>query len=396
MTSLTLQPRPLDPPESWAKCQLRRVVRIENGQDIKDRVVDEGGFPVYGSGGPFARASRPLYDGPSVLFGRKGTIDKPLLVDEPFWAIDTMFYTRISPLIEPRFLYYYATTIPFRYFSTDTALPSMTQSDLASVELPLPPLDTQVAIADFLDRETSRIDKLIEKQDRLIETLEERRRAILWKYLVEGVDPGTPMSQSRVAWMMERPSPAHWRKVKMRYLVHMKAGTQITSEQISDIGPYPVFGGNGMRGFTTSITHKGTYVLVGRQGALCGNVHLVRGEFWASEHAIVVEALPGIDATWLAYLLELMDLGQYSVSAAQPGIGVELISSIPLYLPPQEEQRSLASAVSKKREQIDKLIGKARRFVELLKERRAALITAAVTGEIDVREMGRERELVGG
>src|SRR5699024_1402191 len=93
--------------------QLRRLARIKNGSDHSQVQDDLGEFPVYGSGGEFARASRPLYSGPSVLLGRKGTIDRPLLVDGEFWTVDTMFCAQPYATVNPTYLYYACTTIPF-------------------------------------------------------------------------------------------------------------------------------------------------------------------------------------------------------------------------------------------------------------------------------------------
>ena len=87
----------------------------------------DGEYPVIGSGGQFSNATRYLYDGESVLLGRKGTIDKPLYINGRFWTVDTMFYTEVSSGASAKFLYYNALTIPFQYYSTSTALPSMTQ-----------------------------------------------------------------------------------------------------------------------------------------------------------------------------------------------------------------------------------------------------------------------------
>lgn len=88
--------------------------------------------------GEFARADDYLHEGTSVLFGRKGTVDKPLLVHGRFWCIDTMFYTKPSPSVDPRFVHYFAKTIPYALLATDTARPSMTQTDLGEVKMPFP------------------------------------------------------------------------------------------------------------------------------------------------------------------------------------------------------------------------------------------------------------------
>lgn len=136
--------------------QLRRLARIRNGADHSGVQDDFGDFPVYGSGGEFARSNQPLYSGPAVLLGRKGTIDKPLLVDGEFWTVDTMFCAQPHLGVDPAFLYYACSTIPFDMLSTSTALPSMTQGDLNAVRLPAPRYEKQKTISNFLDRETAR------------------------------------------------------------------------------------------------------------------------------------------------------------------------------------------------------------------------------------------------
>lgn len=198
-------------PDHWSLAQLRRVATVRNGADYKDIEVSEGGYPVYGSGGEFRRASEYLFDGESVLFGRKGTIDKPLHVSGRFWTVDTMFFTVPRSNVIPRFLYWYATTMPFSYYSTSTALPSMTQDDLGGHVLPVPPLDEQRQIAAFLDRETAKIDALTGKQEQLIETLRERRAAVIGQSVTKGLDASTSGLGHRLdrghSGSLVRPSP---------------------------------------------------------------------------------------------------------------------------------------------------------------------------------------------
>lgn len=256
----------------------------------------------------------------------------------------------------------------------------------ARVPLVVPPPDEQRAIADYLDHETAQIDTLIAKQEQLIATLRERRDGLIERALVCGLDPVVDQRAAAIPWLAGARVPSHWDATRVKHLVlAMRAGEGITADNIEEIGPYRVFGGNGLRGYATAYTHSGTFVLIGRQGALCGNVHLVHGEFWASEHAIVVTPREGVDVRWLAQMLRLMNLGQYSMTTAQPGIGVGQLAPLLVPLPPLDEQREIATYIDKQTAKIEALIAKAERFIELSKERRTALITAAVTGQIDVR-----------
>ncbi|NCS61563.1 MAG: restriction endonuclease subunit S, partial [Rhodoferax sp.] len=115
---------------------------------------------------------------------------------------------------------------------------------------------------------------------------------------------------------------------------------------IDDHSKFPCYGGNGLRGYTARYTHAGSYALIGRQGALCGNVQSVNGEFFASEHAIVLTPLNETDIHWLAAILKRMNLNQYSESSAQPGLSVSRLLAFSLDVPPFEEQTAIATILS--------------------------------------------------
>lgn len=163
----------------WQRRKLGYLVTFRNGKETTGVENPEGRYPVYGSGGEFKRADDYLHDGPSVLFGRKGTVDRPLLVDGRFWTVDTMYYTEIGPEVDPKFLYYWATTAPFALLATDTALPSMTSTELSQLPVDYPDLPTQRRIADEIDRETAEIDAMLANITELRDLLAERRAAVI-------------------------------------------------------------------------------------------------------------------------------------------------------------------------------------------------------------------------
>ncbi|PMZ91894.1 MULTISPECIES: restriction endonuclease subunit S [unclassified Pseudomonas] len=177
--------------------------------------------------------------------------------------------------------------------------------------------------------------------------------------------------------------PEHWDVRKLKWLASLQSGDFITSETIEEEGEYPVYGGNGLRGYCAAFTHEGAYALVGRQGALCGNINYADGKFWASEHAVVVSPYVPTAVRWLGELLRAMNLGQYSVSSAQPGLAVERIIDLFLPVPPESERQIIAVYMGRETARIDALIEKKTRFIELLREKRQALITHAVTKGLD-------------
>ena len=171
-----------DVPEEWKICQLKRFLLFQNGQDYKEIEVKEGdGFPVYGSGGIFTYAERYMYDGESVLFGRKGTVNRPLYVNCKFWTVDTMYYTIPKKDVNCKFMYYVATTLPFDKYSTSTALPSMTQTILGNLKVAIPPKDEQSVIVEYLDKKCGEIDNLIAVKQQKIETLKEYKKSIIFE-----------------------------------------------------------------------------------------------------------------------------------------------------------------------------------------------------------------------
>ena len=182
---------------------------------------------------------------------------------------------------------------------------------------------------------------------------------------------------SGIPWLGE--VPEHWDKIAIHYLVNLKSGDSITALDLVENGEYPVFGGGGFRGYINSFTHSGQFNLIGRQGALCGNVTLANGKFFATEHAIVVTPIKKLDTKWLYYLLITMNLNQYSTSAAQPGISAEVIGRLRVPFPNFKEQTAIAHYLDTKLGEIDALIDKQQTLLEKLAEQRTAVITQAVT-----------------
>lgn len=171
----------------------------------------------------------------------------------------------------------------------------------------------------------------------------------------------------------------------MKDIARFESGEGITSFQIEETGEIPVYGGNGLRGYTSRYTHDGHYALIGRQGALCGNINYASGKFFASEHAVVSTLLSGMSVTWFGELLRIMNLNQYSQSAAQPGLAVERIKKLFAPVPPISEQREIVRGIERDTKHVTTAITRLSREIELLREYRTRLTADVVTGTLDVR-----------
>jgi len=186
------------------------------------------------------------------------------------------------------------------------------------------------------------------------------------------------MKDSGIPWIGE--IPFDWNIVPLKRLCSMQAGKNLISEQIKPSGQYPVYGGNGVRGYFDEFNIDGEYLLVGRQGALCGNVHRVIGKFWATEHAVVTTPSLLANIDFLHYLLIAMDLNQYASNvAAQPGLAVNSILNVKTCLVPFVQQKRIAEFLDKECAEIDTVLAKTRDSIEEYKKLKQAIITQAVT-----------------
>ena len=145
--------------------------------------------------------------------------------------------------------------------------------------------------------------------------------------------------------------PCSWEWTTLGEIFTLQAGKNITAKDISDKEDtehrFPCYGGNGLRGYVCCYNRDGRFPLIGRQGALCGNINLADGLFYATEHAVVVETYCETNVDWAVHTLTHLNLNQYATSTAQPGLSVSTINEVLIPLPPIEEQRRIVSCLNK-------------------------------------------------
>lgn len=394
-------------PEHWDITPLKRMLDIQNGADHKD-VEQSDGFPVIGSGGQFAFASEYLYDGESVLLGRKGTIDKPLYVTGKFWTVDTMYWSKVLPAASGRFSYYAALTIPFDYYSTSTALPSMTKSALGAHLVARPPTSEQIAIAAFLDRETAKIDALIAEQEKLITLLAEKHQVTISLGVTRGLNPDAPMKDSGVAWLGE--VPTHWEIKSIGYILDAIGDVDHFMPASVEKGvPYLMTGD--LKEFVSEVSlddckqvsHTDYLELSKKIKSSKGDVIMARYatigtlmyididvDFLVSYSCVTLKTnhskVSGL------YLFQYMKSDAFRRGVenqvntnTQGNVGIKDLQNVKIATPPIDEQPAIVAFLDSEATKFDALKAESERAITLLKERRSALIAAAVTGQIDVR-----------
>lgn len=374
---------------SWDNLvKLAHLARFGNGQDWKKVAADDGEFPVYGSGGQFGWASEFLHDGEAILFGRKGTVDHPIYVDGKFWTVDTMYYAvPNTDRCRGKYLYYWATTIPFKTIATNTALPSVTSMDLSQLYVPLPPLETQQRIADYLDRETAEIDAAVADLDRYVELLKKRRLEMI-RCKTQFDERGT-----------------EWRRCATQ-LVFRSIGSGTTPKK--DLGYYTPSGSeNGIPWITTSELreevvhetrmqvsrkaleelaslqiHPAGSVAIAMYGATIGRLGILGIPSTTNQACCVFSRPEGIDPKFFFYSLwaDRDILIRHSSGGGQPNISQGLMQRWKTPLPPLSTQHKIVKTLDRETATIDSLISESTKLRDLLLKRRSVLITEVVTG----------------
>lgn len=285
-------------------------------------------------------------------------------------------------------------------------------SNFAQVDLPVVPQEEQQSIAEFLDRETAKIDALVAEQEQLITLLKEKRQAVISQAVTKGLDPSVPMKDSGVEWLGE--VPAHW---DVRSIKHVVA-TPITDgphetpafldEGIPFVSAEAVSSGvidfERIRGFISEEDHaryslkykpKRGDVFMVKSGATTGVTAMVETDMdfniWSP--LAVIRTAPFMSPHYVLQFMRSLNF-QEAVTlnwsfGTQQNIGMGVIENLAIAVPPLAEQQAIAGRLMKLLDQFQPLISEATEAIRLLQERRAALISAAVTGQIDVRQLAQ-------
>lgn len=400
-------------PEGWKCLPMKHGLTINNGKDYKG-VQSDNGYPVIGSGGPFAFATEYLHNGEAVLLGRKGTIDRPMYINEKFWTVDTMFYAIPKSGICCKYMYYQSLTIPFGLYSTNTALPSMTQLDLANNPMCFPPLSEQQAIASYLDHKVSQVDAAITENEQMLEDLKAYRSAIISEAVTKGLDKDVEMKNCGIEWLDM--IPRHWKILPFKRMFSFGRGLSITKADLVEEGiPVISYGqihskqNTGTKveqhllrfvpdslgeGNESSKVNKGDFIFADTSEDLegCGNCVYIDNDYllYAGYHSIIAKSLQSSDNKYFAYLFKT-DNWRSQIRSSVNGVKVfsitqNSLANTEVILPPISEQQAISSYLDNKVNCIDISVKEIESQIEDLKAYRSSLITEAVTGKVDLRD----------
>lgn len=382
---------------------------IQNGELVFDgcRYVSEADHREY------RRKTAPRRD--DLLMGKAASTGKiaRVKVDFEFSIWSPLALLRVDRRIaDPTFVEYALKSPEVQYqieiLCTSNTQKNISMDDIPEIEFPLPPLPSQRAIAAFLDRKTAALDALITKKERLIELLQEKRQAVITQAVTKGVDPNVPMKHSGVEWLGE--IPTHWepRRVK-NVATFVTSGSRGWAEFYSETGPLFLRIGNldaesvsldlrdvqrvsppkGAEGQRTKVRTGDVLVSI---TALIGAVASVRGdvgEAYVNQHLALVRPVASkVVSTWLGYALAgrsgvaQVEAGMYG--GTKVGLGLDDVRGLWFCSPPLVEQAEISSWLDRQIGSIGKTIRQIEKQIFKIHEYRQALISAAVTGKIDI------------
>ena len=257
-----------------------------------------------------------------------------------------------------------------------------------------PPIEEQGAIAAYLDRQTTQIDNLISKKQKLIELLKEDRSATINQAVTKGLNSDAPMKDSGIEWLGG--IPEHWGVKRLKYVIALfdHKRVPLSGEERGKMTNkiYDYYGASGIIDRVDDYIFDGEYILIGEDGAnlLARNSPLAFkaiGKFWVNNHAHILKPKYG-SLDYFTNLLESIDYTIWVSGSAQPKLTAENLANIEIVEPPLKDQTMIVQFIEEKTLKIDNYISKIYQKIELLKEYRTALISKAVTGKIDVRDGG--------
>lgn len=315
---------------NWEYKRLGDVCDIYQPQTISTKeLIENGQFDVFGANGIIGKYNKYNHENPEVLLTCRGATCGSINLSNPKSWINgnAMVIHDKSNLLSQAYLKLCMSSLDYSNIITGAAQPQITRTKLSPILIPVPPMAVQERIVAELDR----INEVIEKSRELLRTFDSLAQSIFYDTF------GDPISNSK-----------GWDLQLIKDISILKAGKAIKASELSEHQSdnlYRCYGGNGIRGYIAKKSHRGQYCIIGRQGALCGNVSFANGEFYATEHAVVVTPKIDLNPLWIFYTLKYFNLNRYAKGVAQPGLSVAVLNELTIPVPQLSLQQQFASKI---------------------------------------------------
>jgi type I restriction enzyme, S subunit len=392
--------------------RLKHLLWLQYGSALKSDERKPGGIPVYGSNGQVGEHDEANMMCPAIVIGRKGSHGKVTWAGQGGYCIDTAFFvdgSRVNGNL--RYAFYLLQALGLDDLSRDSAVPGLDRFDAHNRRIPDIAVTDQQRIADFLDRETARIDHLIEKKQRLVELLEEQHNSFVTTAATRGLIPSRHDKHSGYRWYPK--IPEHWTAVRLKFLCDHVVDCLHDTPSHTDDGEYPSIrtadlSRGELRLDNAKRVSEAEYlrrvqrlepqagdIVYSREGERFGLAALIPAEakLCLGQRMMMFRTNDRVVPRYLMWSLNgdfaFNYVKQSTAGATSPHLNIGDIKNIPVFVPPIEEQRWIVAEIEDRSDRKRSLISLILTTIERLSEFRSVLITAAVTGQIDVDEWQR-------
>ena len=387
-------------PKGWEVVRVKHYLKITNGCDP----TTEGDVPVYGSGSTSFKTCGEYKKGPTVLLGRKGTINIPQYVEGKYWNVDTAFDVKSKGGFDLKLFYYMATCFDYESYMTQTAVPSMAQSDYNNIKIPLPPLPIQRAIASYLDARCAAIDAYVASLEREAGLARELKQALIARAVTRGLDPNTPMRDSGIPWIGQMPQGWEVRRLPYIFRTIGSGTTPDTSDatyyengsynwlQTGDLNDGEIvvtqkkINEKALKEYSTLKVYPKGSLVVAMYGATIGKVGLTRIETATNQACCVLAPSEKVVSEYAFYALiaSKQSLINKAAGGGQPNISQGIIRQHKIPYPPLPVQRAITGYLDARCAAIDAYVASLEREAALARELKQREIADAVTGKVKI------------
>lgn len=317
----------------------------------------------------------------------------PYLGQRIVCAVDNVIFRPDSSLYDRRYLVYQMNCKAYSDYTNclarGTGMHRISRGMLGQISILVPPLAVQTRIATYLDTKCSQIDDLVQARESQIMLLRELKQTIITDAVTGKTDcRNLPNNTERttkpsgIEWIGD--VPEDWEVKKIKFVGTICSGDSISNNEIMDEGNYEVYGGNGLCGYAEKYNVSDDKIIIGRVGALCGNIHISKGKRFITDNALIFSITDGTKIDFLSYLMVIADFNKLNTSSAQPLITGSKVMNVKIPLPSLSEQTAIATYLDKKCAEIDNVIAEVEHQIDLLKEYKQSVITEAVTGRAGI------------
>ena len=356
---------------------LSDLVTIKYGKNQKKVVSEYGNVPIYGTGGLMGYATDFLYDKPSVLIGRKGTISKVKYVEQPFWTVDTLFYTVINTdLVIPKYLYYVMLQLDLNNYNEGTTIPSLRRETLYNLEFDIPPIDEQKKIISCLKP----LEEKIVNNNEINNNLEQQAKALYKDWFFDF----SPFST-------EGNLPNGWRLGTVGDIIQLHDSKRVPlsgSERDKMEKIYPYYGATSLMDYVDNYLFDGIYLLLGEDGTVVDSLgfpilQYVYGQFWVNNHAHIITGKEGFSVEELYLFFSLTNIKSIVTGAVQQKVSQQNLKKVPAIIPSKEALSAFDDLIQPIFAQIRNLRDENAHLADL----RDTLLPKLMSGEIDVSDI---------